>query len=113
MDLETVIQSEISQKEKNKYIILLLCGIQKNGVDEQVFKAEIETQMQRTNVWTPRGESQGWVVGGGGGMNWEIEIDIYTLLYIKYMTNKNLLYSTGNSTQYSVMTYMGKESKKE
>ena len=25
----------------------------------------------------------------------------------------DLLYSTGNSTQYSVMTYMGKESKKE
>ena len=24
-----------------------------------------------------------------------------------------LLYSTGNSTQYSVMAYMGKESKKE
>ena len=23
------------------------------------------------------------------------------------------MYSTGNSTQYSVMTYMGKESKKE
>ena len=45
-------------------------------------------------------------------MNWEIEIDIYTLLYIKQITNKNLLYSTGNCTQYSVMTYMGKESKK-
>ena len=28
MDLETVIQSEISQNEKNKYhIILLICGI--------------------------------------------------------------------------------------
>ena len=28
MDLETVIQSEVSQKEKNKYcIILLICGI--------------------------------------------------------------------------------------
>ena len=28
MDLETVIQSEVSQKEKNKYhIILLTCGI--------------------------------------------------------------------------------------
>ena len=25
----------------------------------------------------------------------------------------NLLYSTGNSTQYSVITYMGKESKKK
>ena len=28
MDLETVIQSEVSQKEKNKHcIILLICGI--------------------------------------------------------------------------------------
>ena len=36
-----------------------------------------------------------------------------TLLYIKQTTNKNLLYSTGNSSQYSVMTYIGEESKKE
>ena len=50
---------------------------------------------------------------GGGGINWEIGIDIYTLLYIKLTTNKDLLYSTENSTQPSVMTYMGKESKKE
>ena len=49
----------------------------------------------------------------GGGINWEIRIDIYTLLNIKQITNKDLLYSTGNSTQYFVMTYMGKESKKE
>ena len=27
MYLETVIQSEVSQREKNKYIILLICGI--------------------------------------------------------------------------------------
>ena len=39
-------------------------------------------------------------------------IDIYTLLYIKSITNKDLLYSTGNSTQYSVIAYVGKESKK-
>ena len=32
---------------------------------------------------------------------------------IKQVTNNNLLYSTGNSTQYSVMTYMEKESGKE
>ena len=58
MDLETVIQSEVSQKEKNKYCILThICVIQKNGTDELVCKAEIETQMQRTNVWTPRRES--------------------------------------------------------
>ena len=51
--------------------------------------------------------------GGAGGINWEIGIDIYTLVYIKQITNKNLLYSTGDFTQYSVMTYMGIESKKE
>ena len=44
-----------------------------------------------------------------------IGIAIYTLLIlcIKQITNEDLLYSTGNSTQYSVMTYMGKKSKKE
>ena len=51
--------------------------------------------------------------GREGGINWEIGIDIYTLLCIKQITNKNLLYSTRNSIQYSVMTYMGIESKKE
>ena len=47
----------------------------------------------------------------GEGINWETEIDIYTLL--KQITNKNLLFITGNSTQYCVMIYMGTESKKE
>ena len=62
MDLETVIQSEVSQKEKNKYCILThICRTQKNGTREPVCRAEIEIQMQRTNVRTPRGES-GWGV---------------------------------------------------
>ena len=100
MDLETVIQSEVSQKEKNKCILTYICGIQKNSIDDLICKAEIETQTQRTNVWTPRGER------GGGGMNWEIGIDIYTLsiLCIKQITNENLLYSSGNSTQCSAVT---------
>ena len=46
MDLETVIQSEVSQKEKNKYRILMhVCGTWKNGTDEPVCRAEVETQM--------------------------------------------------------------------
>ena len=40
-------------------------------------------------------------------------VDINILLYVKQITDKNLLYGTGNSTQYSVMAYMGKESQKE
>ena len=36
----------------------------------------------------------------GGGRNWETGIGAYILLilYIKYIANKNILYSTGNST---------------
>ena len=48
-------------------------------------------------------------------MNWEIGMDIYMLLIlsIKYKTNRNLLDGTGNSTQCSVMTCIGRKSKKE
>ena len=38
---------------------------------------------------------------------------MYTLLHMKQITNKGLLYSTGNSTQYSVMAFIEKESKEE
>ena len=45
-DLETVIQNEVSQKEKNKHcIILFICGIKKNDTDELICKAEIETHV--------------------------------------------------------------------
>ena len=47
--------------------------------------------------------------GKGGKRNkLGVGINIYTLLYIKQIINKDLLYSTGNSTQYSVIIYMGK-----
>ena len=42
MDLETVIQSEVSQKEKNKYHILThVCGTWKNGRDEPVCRLSL------------------------------------------------------------------------
>ena len=37
--------------------------------------------------------------GGGCGMNWEIGIDMYTLICIKWITNKNLLYKKENKIQ--------------
>jgi len=49
---------------------------------------------QRLNLW----------LGDGGGIHWEFGIDTYTLLYLKWITNKDLLYSTGNSAQYYVTT---------
>ena len=36
-------------------------------------------------------------------------MDVYTLLYLKWITNKDLLYSTGNSAQCYVAAWMGGE----
>ena len=45
------------------------------------------------------GHQGGKVAGGGGGvMNWEIGIDIYTLICIKWITNENLQYKKTNKT---------------
>ena len=37
---------------------------------------------------------------GGGVMNWEIGIDISTLICIKWITNKNLLYKKINKIKF-------------
>ena len=37
--------------------------------------------------------------GDGGVMNWAIGIDMYALMCIKLMTNKNLLYKKINKIQ--------------
>ena len=45
MNLEPITQSEASQKEKNKYYILMhICGIQKGGTDEIICRAAMERQ---------------------------------------------------------------------
>ena len=45
--------------------------------------------------------------GQGGGINWEIGIDIYTLSCVKQLASGNMLYSTGSSARCSVMTWLG------
>ena len=53
-----------------------------------------------------KGGKPWWGGGGGGVMNWAIWIDMYTLMCIKLMTNKNLLYKKVNIIKF-------KNSKKE
>ena len=61
MNLEPIIQSEVCQKEKNNYCILIhIYGIQKEGTDEPICRAAADTQTLRTNFWT-------WLWGGGEG----------------------------------------------
>ena len=78
---------------------------QKNSTDDLIREAEIDTREVENKYMDTK-------VGGGG--NWETGIDTYTLLIlcIKQITNENLPYSTGN-TQCSVVTSMGKKSKRE
>lgn len=66
---------------------------------------DIENKTNKQKSWLPgdKGEERGI---------WRLGLTC-TLLYIRQGTNKNLLYRTGNFTEYSVMAYMVKESKIE
>ena len=91
MDLETVIQSEVSQKEKNRYHILThICGTC-NMVQINWFARQKLSYRCREQTY---GHQWGQVAEGEGGcvMKWAIGIDMYTVMCIKWMTNKNLLY---------------------
>ena len=45
MNLEPIIQSEVSQKEKDKHCILThIYGIEKNGTEELIYRAAVEKQ---------------------------------------------------------------------
>ena len=79
MDLEIVIQSEVSQKSKNKYSILVhICGIKKKkkiryrGTYLQSRNRDTDAENRRVDI----------VREGKGGKNLEIKIDIYTLLLL-------------------------------
>ena len=85
----------------------------KNVTNEPIYNPEIVTDVEYKFMV---------MVGGRKGWrhklrDWDythlILIIIYTLLYIKEITNKDLLYRMGNSSQYPIMTYMGQEFLKE
>ena len=50
--------------------------------------------------------------GDRRGMAWGFGMGICTLRYMEWLANRDLLHSTGKSTQYSVIIYMGKNLKK-
>ena len=60
MDPETVIQSEVSQKEKNKYhIISLICGIWKM-VQMNLFAKQKWSHRCREQTYGYQGGKRGW-----------------------------------------------------
>ena len=101
MNLEPIIQSEISQKEKIKYCILMfVCGIQKYGTDESC--------SQKRNEWRHRRREQTYGLGQGKrgrGRNKRREQHGYIYTNVcKQIANGSLLYDSRNSSQGSVIT---------
>ena len=58
--------------------------VQMNRFAEQKLRHRSREQTYRHQG----GKAAGGV--GGSGMNWEIGIDMYTLMYIKWMSNKKI-----------------------
>ena len=66
-----------------------------------------ETHRLREQTYGCRG-GEGWRKDGGGIVR-EFGMDTYTLLCLKWITNKDLRYSTWNSAQCYVAAWMGRE----
>ena len=104
----------LAQNELSKYFKTILGTVNKRIyelIQTIIFTVKKnKNNQQNSNSHRCRQQTYGcW----GERINWEIGIDIHTLLYIKSITNKYFLHCTENSPQYSEMTYMGKESKEE
>ena len=73
------------EKKKKETINILVCDSTITGLQGRNRDTDVENKRMDTKGGKWRGV-------GGGGMNWEIGIDMYTLICIKWITNKNLLY---------------------
>ena len=78
----------------------------KNNTNECICKSGTDPQTYKTNLWLPKRKAR-------KGINEEYGINSYIPLYIKYISNKDLLYSTGSYIQYLIITFNGKESEKK
>ena len=84
--------------------IIYVWNLKKKMIEMNLFTKQKQTQRENKLTVTKR---ERW-----GGINQEFWINRYILLRIKQITNKDLLYSTGNYIQYCIITYNGKESGK-
>ena len=77
--------------------------LKRKDTSEFSYNTEADSQTYGMNLWLLRGEGQ------GKGIIREFGIDMYTLLYLKWITSKVLLYRTGNSAQCYVASWKGRE----
>ena len=88
MKLEPIIQSEVSQKEKHQYSILMhIYGIQKDGNDDPVCKTEKDTDVLNS-LLDSVGEDE-------GGMIWENGTETCKLSHVKQIASPGSMHDTG------------------
>ena len=81
-----------------------MSNLKRNDINELTYKAQRDSETHRFREQTY----------GCMGKEWEEKIlrefgvGIYTLLYLKWIANKDLLYSTRNSAQCYVAVWMGR-----
>ena len=85
MDLEIVILGEVRQRRRNIYGVPYMWKLKGNGTNELTYRNRPAGFKSKLNGY------------------------LYTRLYLKRITNKDLLYSTGNSAQWYVAARMGGE----
>ena len=94
MNLEPIMQSEVSQKEKDKYCVSThVHGIQKDGTDEPVCGAATERQTPRPDLCTSRGR-RGWE-------QLERRVETYPLPRVGQGAHGKLLCDKGSSARCS------------
>ena len=72
-------------------MILFICRriLKTYNTNELIYKTEANSENTLMDIRE----------GCGGGIDGKFGIDTYTLLYLKKITNKDLLYSTGNCAE--------------
>ena len=98
---ENIIFSEVRQTESQILYDIIYEWNLKNNTNESIYKTETDSQIEHKLMVT-KGEWE-W-----GGINQEYGINRYKLLYIKQISNNDLLYSTGNYIQDPLINYNGK-----
>ena len=76
--------------------MLCMWTLKGNDTNELICGTEKNSQTQKMNLWVP----------GVDGIVREFGKVMYTLLYLKWVVNKDLLYSAQNSAQCCVAAWM-------